>query len=137
MDGSDENILGPLCRLTTTGKLPCDDPSLVSNIEWPAAPEREQWLRRLASLGNMHAIGQLGHSLTKVEASDQQFAEGLRYLRNASELGNVRATVDLAWLHLRGRINGADSLREGVKFFTLAAEQGDQFAQVALGVQLL
>ncbi len=106
--------------------------ALLANFAFAEPPEITD-LRHDAEAGDIEAQTKLGALYVVGDGVPQSYAEGLKWLRMASDQGYASAQFLLAGMYADGKGVTKDT-REAVKWFRKAAEQGDDGAQIALGV---
>ena len=92
-----------------------------------------QLYRKSAEAGYAPAMNFLGYRLIlESDSANQNIDEGLRWLKQAAEQGDLKASSNMGWLYLDGKYI-PQNYTEGAKWIGIAAEGGLPVAQSILG----
>jgi uncharacterized protein len=90
--------------------------------------------RSLADEGNTDGLYMLGIMQLKGEGTPSDVPSALERLKRSAGKGHVRAQHDLGLIYGRGEFGVTPNSIEAIKWYTLAADQGEQESTYNLGV---
>jgi len=94
--------------------------------------ESTKWFRKSAVQGNREAQAFLGQAYLYGDGVPMNYSEAEKWLTLAADGGFAYAQRDLGFLSLK--TNTDESIRKAIKYFKMAAEQGEPESQFILGV---